>query len=353
MGRLTALNKYTLSLAFVALASGIGLWVHRELEPTNLVMVYLLAVVLTAAFLGRGPAILASFLSVLAFDVLFVPPKFSITVYDAQYLVTFAGLLIVGLVISELTSRIREKTIRDLERERNIELMKEKEKLQTALLSSISHDLRTPLVSITGALSSLSQDVSSFDPEARKDLIDAAYEETVRFNRLVGNLLDMARVEAGALRVHSKLCDLRDLIGSALHQLDDRLEKRQVQILIPKEMPEIPADFTLLMRVFVNLIDNAVKYSPSDSPIRVSAKLAGDWVRIGVKDEGFGVPKEDLKRIFGKFYRAVKPRQITGTGLGLSICKGIVEAHGGEIWAENNPDKGATFVVSLPLAEKR
>ncbi len=344
--------RYALSLILVALASLIGECVHKELEPTNLVMLYLLAVVLAAVFLGRGPAILASFTGVLAFDILFVPPKFAITVYDARYLITFAGLLTVGLIISELTSRIRNKTIREFENERKIDLMEAKEKLQTALLNSISHDLRTPLVSITGTLSNLLQDLSSFNAEALKELTETAYEEALRLNQLVGNLLDMARVEAGALKIHIKPCDLSDLIGSALHQLDSKIQKREIRVLIPKDIPEVLVDFTLMMRVFINLVDNAIKYSSQEMPIDIIAKLSQDGVKVEIKDKGFGIPKEDLKRIFDKFYRAMKPKQITGTGLGLSICKGIVEAHGGQIWAENNLDQGATLVVSLPFILK-
>jgi two-component system sensor histidine kinase KdpD len=233
-----------------------------------------------------------------------------------------------------------------------MELIHEREKLQTALLNSISHDLRTPLVSITGALSSLLQDFSSIDAETRKELLETAYEESVRLNRLVGNLLDMTRVEAGALKMKTKPCELKDVIGASLHLLKDKLEKRDIQIHIPHVLPEIFLDFTLMMRVFVNLVDNAMKYSAPDTPIEIIVKLLESKVKIEVKDKGFGIPEDDLARIFDKFYRAEKPRQITGTGLGLSICKGIVEAHGGQIFAENNLDKGATLTVILPLKVK-
>ena len=231
-----------------------------------------------------------------------------------------------------------------------MELMRQTEKLQTALLNSISHDLRTPLVSITGAVDTLLQDFSLLDEPTRKELLETASEEAGRLNRLVGNLLDMTRVEAGTLKIHAKPCDLRDLLGASMQQLRDKIEKRDIQIHISVEIPEIQADFTLMMRVFVNLIDNAVKYSPPDAPIEITAGVFENKLKVEIADKGFGVPKEDLKRIFDKFYRAVKPRQITGTGLGLSICKGIVEAHGGQIWAENNQDRGTNFIILLPLA---
>ena len=258
-------------------------------------------------------------------------------------------------LLSALASQaaVAIQRIKLFEVSRQLKLVRETEKLQAALLNSISHDLRTPLVSITGALSSLLEDSSSLDPKMRKELLKSAYEESGSLNRLVGNLLDMTRVEAGTLKINAKFCDLRDVIGTSLQALKDKLEKRDVRIDIPQNMPEIPMDFTLMMRVFVNLVDNAVKYSNQDTPIEITAKLMDNEVKIEVKDKGFGIPEEDITRIFDKFYRAVKPRQITGTGLGLSICKGIAEAHGGRIFAENNPDKGATLTVILPLETKK
>ena len=159
----------------------------------------------------------------------------------------------------------------------------------------------------------------------------------------------MTRVESGTLKIRLKPCELRDVIGASLQPLKEKLEGCDIQIAIPQGLPEIPMDFTLMMRVFVNLLDNALKYSPPRTTINITVSIEGDSVAIEVKDHGFGIPPEDLTRIFDKFYRAEKPRQITGTGLGLSICKGIVEAHGGKISAENNPDKGATFKVVLPM----
>jgi two-component system sensor histidine kinase KdpD len=233
-----------------------------------------------------------------------------------------------------------------------MEIAKQTEKLQTALLNSISHDLRTPLVSITGTLSTLKQDYSAIENEARKELLETAYEESMHLNRLVGNLLDMTRVEAGTLKINKKLCELRDVIGASLQALKDKLDKREVRVKIPEDIFEIPMDFSLMMRVFINLVDNAVKYSSVDSFIEISAQTQGKEILISVKDCGFGIPEGDLEHIFDKFYRATKPRQVSGTGLGLSICRGIVEAHGGKIWAGNNKDKGAVISILLHGREK-
>ncbi len=142
----------------------------------------------------------------------------------------------------------------------------------------------------------------------RKELLETAYDESVHLNQLVGNLLDMTKIEAGTLHLKTKPCELRDVIGVSLHLLKDKLEKRDIQMHIPRDLSDIFLDFTLMMRVLVNLIDNAMKYSAQDTPIVITAKLLANNVKIEVNDKGFGVPEEDMVHIFDKSYRAVKPR---------------------------------------------
>jgi len=337
----TSTNKiypYMISVGLVFITTLIGEFVKRNLEPTNIVVFYLLAVVIVAIRWGQGPAIVTSILSVLAFDFFLVPPYLTLSVDRIQYVFTFMGLLIVGLVISTLASKTREHLIQ-----------RQTERLQTALLNSISHDLRTPLASITGALTSLLDNDSNLNDSTRRELLETAYEESNSLNRLVGNLLDMTRVEANALKISRKPCELRDMLGASLEQLKEKVRSRSVIMDIPREFPEVPVDFSFMMKVFFNLIDNAIKYSPDSTQIDIKAAAFKDKVRIEIKDQGFGIPESDLKRIFDKFYRVERPQRITGTGLGLSVCKGIVEAHGGEIQAKNNPDKGASFIIILPL----
>ncbi|MDP2924355.1 MAG: ATP-binding protein [Candidatus Omnitrophota bacterium] len=315
-----------------------GELVKRSLEPTNLVMFYLLAVVIAAIRWGQGPAIVTAILSVLSFDFFLVPPYLTLGVADIQYLFTFIAFLIVGVVVSTLASKTREHLIQ-----------RQTEKLQTALLNSISHDLRTPLASITGSLSALIDRDCNLDDATRKELLGTAFQESERLNRLVGNLLDMTRMEAGALKISRKPCELRDLLGASLEQLKDRIGSRDIRIDIPRDFPDVSIDFSFMMKVFFNLIDNALKYSPQNTSIDIKVSLSQDTVRIEIKDQGVGIPQEDLKRIFDKFYRVQRPHQIKGTGLGLSICKGIVDAHDGQITAINNPDRGATFIINIPL----
>jgi two-component system sensor histidine kinase KdpD len=234
------------------------------------------------------------------------------------------------------------------EQARKSEVLQATEQLQAALLNSISHDLRTPLVSITGALSSLEGDGDSMPETYRKSLIENAREEAERLNRLVGDLLDMTRLEAGAMKVRLQPSDVQDVIGSALTQLEQRLDRRQVQVRVPDDLPSVPLDFALVSQVLVNLLDNALKYSPPESPIEVEARLRGAFLEIEIADRGTGIPPEDLTRIFDKFYRVRHPGSVSGTGLGLSICKGIVEAHRGFIVAENRPGGGSAITVALP-----
>jgi two-component system sensor histidine kinase KdpD len=155
------------------------------------------------------------------------------------------------------------------------------------------------------------------------------------------------------LKIHIEPCELRDVVGASLQPLKDEIEKRNIVIHIPEDIPEIPMDFVLMMRVFINLVDNAVKYSPAETAIEITATPLKENIKIDIKDEGMGIPKEDLVKVFDKFYRAFKPRQITGTGLGLSICKGIVEVHGGQIFAQNNADRGVTVSIVLPLSSRQ
>jgi two-component system sensor histidine kinase KdpD len=221
------------------------------------------------------------------------------------------------------------------EEARRARLLHETEKLQTALLNSISHDLRTPLATITGTLSSLRDDRDLLDEHAQRDLLDSAYEEADRLNRLVGNLLDMTRLEAGAMKISVEVADVEDAIGVALSQLAYRLHHLQVVIDTPDELALVPMDFVLMVQVFVNLLDNAVKYSPARAPITIRIHTAADEMMVEIADRGPGVPAEELDRIFDKSYRLQDQVSITGTGLGLSISKGIVNAHGGRIWARN------------------
>jgi two-component system sensor histidine kinase KdpD len=231
------------------------------------------------------------------------------------------------------------------------QILQARENLERALLNSVSHDLRTPLVTISGALQSLKDD-ALLSVGSKQELLGAACGEAERLNRFVGNLLDMTRIEAGAIRLNIELCDVQNLIGCAMSAVEQRIGNRQVDIKLSDDLPLISLDLVLMTQVLVNLLENAHKYSPADSPIEVSATTDSGRLCLEVSDRGHGVPEVDLKRVFDKFYRIPIPEGAGGTGLGLSICKGIVEAHGGRITAENRTGGGLRILIRIPLAEQ-
>ncbi|MGE5253450.1 MAG: DUF4118 domain-containing protein [Planctomycetaceae bacterium] len=230
------------------------------------------------------------------------------------------------------------------------QLLQATEKLERSLLNSISHDLRTPLSSITGALSSLRYEGKTPDEESKRELIDLAWEEAERMDRFVSNLLDITRLEAGALKIKKEPYDFQDLLGSCLASLEPRLKGRKVKVSILPNLPLIPMDSVLMAPVLINLLDNALKYSPPDGMIEVAARIREDRLEIEVQDQGPGIPEEHLIQVFNKFFRLRRAEHVSGTGLGLAISKGIVEAHEGKIWAENRPEGGSKIVFTLPLA---
>jgi two-component system, OmpR family, sensor histidine kinase KdpD len=229
------------------------------------------------------------------------------------------------------------------------EVLQEADKLQKALLNSVSHNLRTPLASIIGALNSVLEDGALLDEPTQQSLLETAQEEAGRLNCLVQNLLDMTRLEGGAVRVKAEPCDVHDVIGAALHQLSEAARSRSVSIAIAPGLPLVPMDHVLIVQVLVNMLDNALKYSPGDAPIEIEARLDAGELEIRVLDRGRGIPDQELTRVFDKFFRGAHPGTPRGAGLGLSICKGLVEAHNGRILAKHRANGGTELAFYLPL----
>ena len=224
----------------------------------------------------------------------------------------------------------------------------EAERLRTSLLSSLSHDLRTPLGSIEGAASSLLEAGPALSSENRRELAETILDESRRMTRLVANLLDMIRVESGSLAVQKQWVPLEEVIGVALIRLDARLAGHPVTTSLPPDLPLVSVDDILLEQVFINLLENAAKYSPVGSPIEIAAAIRDREVIVSVSDRGPGIPAGDEQRIFEKFYRASQGDAVGGVGLGLTICRGIIQAHGGRIWAEHRAGGGAVLRFALP-----
>ena len=229
----------------------------------------------------------------------------------------------------------------------------EAERLRTALLSSLSHDMRTPLGAITGAASSLLEDAGALGDAQRRELLKAILDESQRMNRLIGNLLDMIRVETGALEVQRDWQPLEEIVGVALIRLEERLKGHPVEVKLPPDLPLLEVDGLLMEQVFVNLLENAAKYTPAGTPVAITAAARDGVVEVTVADRGPGLPPGEADKVFDKFYRVpvgVNGAATGGVGLGLTICRGIITAHGGRIWAENRPGGGALFRFTIPLA---
>jgi two-component system sensor histidine kinase KdpD len=224
----------------------------------------------------------------------------------------------------------------------------ETERLRNSLLSSVSHDLRTPLASITGATSSLLH-AGLISEADRRDLLETVHEEARRLNRLVGNLLDLTRLESGLVKVKKEWLPVEEVIGGALSRLESTLSGRQVETRVPEDLPLAPCDGLLIEQVLVNLVENAVKYTPRASTITVSASADSEAVTVEVSDRGPGIPPADLERVFEKFQRLESRGKQGGVGLGLTICRGIVTAHGGRIGVVNREGGGASFRFTIPL----
>jgi two-component system sensor histidine kinase KdpD len=230
-------------------------------------------------------------------------------------------------------------------------VLAETERLRGALLTSISHDLRTPLASILGAVSSLRSFPERYGAVEREELLTTLQEEAERLNRFVANLLDMTRIESGAIELKLELIDVAEIVGSALQRAGNVLAGHRVEVAIQAGLPMLHLDAVLFEQVLFNLLDNAAKYSPADSRIDIRASRDGELVEIEVVDEGPGIPPTDFERIFDKFYRVhAQDRRRAGTGLGLAICRGFVEALGGWIVARNRRDRsGAVLMIRMPV----
>jgi two-component system sensor histidine kinase KdpD len=231
------------------------------------------------------------------------------------------------------------------------EILRRTDELRTALMNAVSHDLRTPLSSIMASAGSLLQDGVSWTPGERREFLLAIEQEAERLNRLVSNLLDLSRIEAGSLKPEKGWYDLGGLINEVVGRLRNLAAGHRLTVRAPDDLPPLEFDFVEIDEVLTNLIENAIKYTPPGSEVTISVRSAGHEIEVEVADDGPGIPADALPRLFDAFYRAptAGPRP-QGSGLGLAVAKGLVQAHGGRIRGENRPEGGARFVFSLPVA---
>ncbi|HUH02947.1 MAG TPA: DUF4118 domain-containing protein [Kofleriaceae bacterium] len=338
-------HGYLFALLVVAAIAGVGWLLRAYLAEAGTGMVFLLAVVIVAQRASIGPALASAGLSVAVFDFLFVEPLYTFAVREAQYLVTFASMAIVGVTISTLTARVRERE----RAAREAGLLVESERVRNALLSSISHDVRTPLGSLVGSASALRD--QDLDEPNRRELLDTIYEESRHLQRLLDNLLQMTRVTGNALTTSKEWQVPEEVVGAALRRVSDLLDGRRIEVEIEAELGLAQFDGMLIELVLVNLIENSVKYDSSRGPVGLAVREVDAELIWEVTDEGPGLPRGEEVLVFDKFYRG-SDRTERGSGLGLAIAKAVVEAHGGRIWGGNRREqRGAVFGFALPINE--
>lgn len=227
----------------------------------------------------------------------------------------------------------------------------DEERLRNVMLSSMSHDFRTPLASITGAVTTLIDSSSRLDEPTRMDLMHSIREDAEFLERQIRNMLDLTKLESGSLRVHRELHPVDEVVGGAMTRAEKMLEGRAVEIDVSPDLPMVAIDALLIEQLLVNLIENSARHAPSWSPIEVAAHQVGDRIRLMVADRGPGIPRGQHERVFEKFYRLGNSSRSAGAGLGLAICKAIAQLHGGRIWVEDRDGGGALFVVEIPIGE--
>lgn len=338
-------SAYAWAVAACAAGTAAGFAMHTRFDLVNIAMVYVLGVVVVALGHSRGPAILTSILSVLAFDVLFVPPHGALGVDDLQYVLTFAIMLAVGLVISRLKENIQLQA----KAQADLELRAESERTRSALLASISHDVRTPLAVLTGASSSLLERGARMSATEREELTRSIYERARDMSELVAKILQMTRLEGGAVRIERDWDSVGGIAEAALRKLAERVATHRLIVEIPTDLPLVRVDAALLEQVFCNLLENAVRYTPPQTVIRLRAQRDAREITLSVEDFGQGLAAGEAEKIFDKFHRGNAESGTGGVGLGLSICRAIVHLHGGRIWAEAIPAAGTAVRFTLPL----
>ena len=336
---------YAWAVGATAACTAAGYAMRPRFDLVNVAMVYLLAVVFVALRYRRGPAMLTALLCVGTFDFLFVPPEGTFTVDDMQYVLTFGIMLAVGLVISRLTEDVR----RQARAQAQLEIAAETERIRSALLASISHDLRTPLAVMTGASSSLAERGERLSSAERAALAQSVFDQARVMSEHVAKVLQMTRLETEAIELDRDWTSIAEVAASVLRRHGERLASHRLLIELPDDLPLVRVDAPLIEQALGNLLENAAKHTPPGTVVRLRAQRRGDELAISVEDYGGGLADADLERVFAKFQRGASEPTVGGIGLGLAICRAIVRLHGGRAWAERVPEGGTAFRFTLPL----
>ncbi len=355
--------------------------VGDHVNAATVSLALLLNVLFIATRWGSWPALLASILAMLCFNFFFLPPFATFNIAATDNWIALLAFLITAVTAGHLSARARKRAeeaevgkreierlyaeLRDaFERASHAEALRQSEKLKSALLDAVTHDLRTPLTSIKASVTTLLDEVRgngeavALDAESKVEMMEVIDEESDRLNRFITGLIELARIEAGELHLRRHLGDIDEIISDALARAEPITREHRIELDIEKELPGVRVDERAVSEVVYTLIDNAAKYSPKGSTIRITAERTGDeLIKMAVEDNGQGIPSNLRERVFDKFFRATRDGDISkpppGTGMGLAIAKGIVEAHEGRIWIESGAgDQGTRVVFTLPIGDK-
>jgi two-component system, OmpR family, sensor histidine kinase KdpD len=344
--RIAARPMHVMLTLLIVMACTILNWLLGPwLTPTDAAMVYLLGVMIAAVYYDRVVSVTAALLSFLAFDFFFVPPTLTLRFGSSQYLITGTVLLIVGLVTSALTSRVR----RESESAAQAELAASDERIRSSLLASLSHDLRTPLAVIAGSASSLRENRERMSVAQQDELLETIYARSVSMSTEVSDLLEMTRLHTGRVLLDRQWYPVEELIGAALERCRTVLGSRRVSVDLPEAMCLLHVDGVLIEKLFLNLIENAAIHTSPDTAIQIIGVRQSNTLDVSVRDDGPGLPAGSEEAIFEKFTRGTSERASTGSGLGLSICRAVADLHGATITARNRIEGGAEFCVRFNI----
>ena len=371
-------QRTIISIGFIAIIVLVLAPLQRTLNVTTIGFALLLGVLFTAIHMGSRPALAACVVAMLGYNFFFLPPVLRLTIADPQNWVALAAFSVSALVTGQLSARARQRALeaetsmKEVERlylelqvafdkASNAEAIKRSELMKSALLDAVTHDLRTPLTSIRAAATTLRKAQragQNIDVELFVELITLVDEESLHLDQIISSFVELARIEGGDLTLMTTWSSLHDVAQAAIKRAEMLLTKHRVEVQIPESLPLTHIDVRALSEVIYTLLDNARKYSPESSTIILSARREDGNIEVSVSDQGSGILKSDVDRVFEKFYRGrnvsnSRSNSPGGLGIGLSIAKAIVEAHSGAIWvADQDSDKGTTLTFRLPIREE-
>ena len=332
-----------MGIAFILLVSSACFVSFKDTGYHSVAIILLASVTIVAMFFDIWPVLSAAILSALIWDYFFIPPRFTFQIGNGEDMLMFLMYFIIVLLNTVLTIKKRqfEKKAQEKESEENLI------KLYNALLNSLSHELRTPISAIIGAADNLQNNSPMLTEKHKSELVDEISVASLRLNRQVENLLNMSRLESGTLKLHEDWFDINELIYKVISQFKEQESLHKIEVRMPEALPFFKFDFGLIEQALLNLVHNAVNYTPANTTITLTTEYLNDHLVIRVEDEGRGFPKDDIPKVFDRFYRLHNPLT-GGTGLGLSIVKGFIEAHQGQVFLENKRNGGALFTIAIP-----